>query len=199
MYDLGRWDPFQEMVSLRDAMNRLMEESFLLPNRLAGPQATETGQASGRGTRVIGGPTVDILDQDNAFEVRASLPGVRPEDVRIQVQGNQVTLSGQTREEHETTQGNYLMRERRAGQFSRTFILPTEVSADGAEASFENGILTLRLPKSEAARPRQIPIRAQGAGQQRESGQVQASGQSGQSQTPGQMAGQGQPETPIQG
>ncbi len=193
MLDINRWDPFQEMVSLRDAMNRLMEESFLLPSRMLGTTGQESGQLVTRGTRQIGSPAVDIQEQDDTFIMRASLPGVRPEDVRVEAHGNQVTLNGQVRQEQETERGNYIVRERRVGQFYRSFTLPTDVNADQADATFENGILTLRLPKSEMARARQIPIR--GVEQRRlETGQTQMPG-TGQGQTwqgQGQMPGQGQ-------
>ncbi|HEU5367879.1 MAG TPA: Hsp20/alpha crystallin family protein [Ktedonobacterales bacterium] len=193
MLDINRWDPFQEMVSLRDAMNRLMEESFLLPSRMPGTIGQESGQLATRGTRQIGSPAVDIQEQDDTFIVRASLPGVGPEDVRVEAHGNQVTLNGQVRQEQETERGNYIVRERRVGQFHRSFTLPTDVNPDQAEATFENGILTLRLPKSEMARARQIPIR--GVEQRRlETGQTQMPGQ-GQPQMPGQ----GQPQMPGQG
>lgn len=205
MLDINRWDPFQEMVSLRDAMNRLMEESFLLPSRTLGGGGQESGQLATRGTRQMGTPAVDIQEQDDTYIVRASLPGVGPEDVRIEAHGNQVTLSGQVQQEQETERGNYILRERRVGQFYRSFTLPAEVNADQAEATFENGILTLRLPKSEMARARQIPIRG---GEQRrlEGGQTQMPGQrqgqgqtawQGQGQT--QMPGQGQGQTQIPG
>jgi HSP20 family protein len=213
MLDINRWDPFQEMMSLREAMNRLMEESFLLPSRTLGTIGQESSQLAARGTRQIGTPALDIQEQDDAFTVQASLPGVRPEDARIEVRGNQITLSGQTQQEQEAERGNYLVRERRIGQFYRTFTLPTGVNSDAAEASYANGILTLRLPKSEATRARQIPIRA--AEQPRlESGQAQMPGQGqrqgqatwqgqGQSQMPGQgqpqVPGQSQPQMPGQG
>ena len=189
MLDITRWDPFQEMMSLRDAMNRLMEESFLMP----GGTSQETGQLATRGTRGgQRGPALDIVDQNDAFLVRASLPGVRPEDVNIEAQGNQVILRGQIKDEQEQDQGSYLVRERRYGQFVRVFNLPTEVNPQGAEANFENGILTLRLPKTEGARTHQIPIHAQG--RQLEQGRVQGPGQvGGQPPTPGQYPGQQTP------
>lgn len=184
MFDITRWDPLQEMMSLREAMNRLLEESVLLPSRASGTTATETGQLTTRGARMLGTPALDIQDQNDAFLVSASLPGVRPEDVHIEARGNQVMLNGQIREEQETEQGNYLLRERRMGQFSRTVTLPSEVNPEAAQATYTNGILTLRLPKSEAGRSHQIPIHTQGT-QQMESGQIQAPGQS-QGQTPTQ-------------
>jgi HSP20 family protein len=166
---------------------------------------------------MLGAPALDIVDQDDAFLVRASLPGVRPEDLHIEARGDQITLKGQVKEEQEIERPNYIIHERRAGQFSRTFTLPTEVNTEGAEASFENGILTVRLPKVAGARLRQIPIHAKEGKPQLEEGKVQAPGQAegqvpisgqveGQPQAPGQYPGQaqaqgpmgGQPETPEQ-
>ncbi len=204
MFEMTRWDPFQDMMSLREAMNRLLEES-MLPSRAIGGGGMETGQPLTRGTRMPVAPALDIQDQGDNFIVRASLPGVRPEDVRIEARGNQVTISGQTKEEQETERGNYLLREHRMGQFFRTFTLPTEVKTDSADASFENGILILRLPKSEQGIARQIPIRGQ---QRLESGQTQMPGQgrtqgqpqmSGQGQVMGQPGWQGQSQQPISG
>lgn len=185
MLDITRWDPLQEMMSLREAMNRLLEDSVLLPGRALGTTAPETSQLTARGAQTLGAPALDIQDQNDAFLVRASLPGVRPEDLHIEARGNQVMLSGQIREEQETERGNYLLRERRVGQFSRTFTLPSEVNPEAAQATYANGILTLRLPKSETGRSRQIPIHTQGT-QQMESGQIHAPGQGqGQTQTQG--------------
>jgi HSP20 family protein len=185
MLDTTRWDPWQEMMSLREAMNRLLEESVLPPSRVLGITGPETGQLTTHEARLLGTPPLDIQDQNDAFLVSASLPGIRPEDVRIEARGNQVTLSGQIREEQQTERANYLLRERRIGQFSRTFTLPSEVSPEAAQATYANGILTLRLPKSETGRSRQIPIHIQGP-QQMESGQIQAPGQDqGQTQTQG--------------
>jgi HSP20 family protein len=186
MLDINRWDPFQEMLSLREAMNRLVEDSFLLPGRTLGSGGQETGQLATRGTRQqIGAPAADIQEHDDAYILRISLPGVRQDDVRIETRGNQIVINGQIREEQERERGNYLLRERRVGQFYRAFTLPNEVNADQAEATYANGILTLRLPKSETTRARQIPVRGGEEQQRLESGQTQMPGQ-------GQRQGQGQ-------
>ncbi len=203
MFEMNRWDPFQEMMSLREAMNRLMEESFLVPSRALGTTGQESGQLATRGNRQqLGAPAVDIQEQDDAYIMQVALPGVRQDDVNLEIRGNQVIISGQMREEQERERGNYLLRERRVGQFYRTFTLPSEVNADQAEATFANGILTLRLPKSETRRARQIPIRAGGEQQRLESGQTQMPGQAqGQGQRPADWQGQGQGQTqmPSQG
>jgi len=179
-------------------MNRLMEESFLVPGRALGNVGQETGQLATRGSRQqLGTPAVDIQEQEDAYTLRVALPGVRQDDVNIEIRGNQVVINGHVREEQERERGNYLLRERRVGQFYRTFTLPSEVNADQAEATYANGILSLRLPKSETKRTRQIPIRA-GDEQRLESGQTQMPGQS-QEQGQRQAAWQGQPQMPGQG
>ena len=203
MFDITRWDPVQEMISLREAMNRLLEES-MLPSRSIGSSGQETGQLTSRTAHMLGAPAIDIQDQDDAFVVRASLPGVQPDEVHVEARGNQVSISGQTREERETERGSYLVRERRGGQFFRSFTLPVEVNSENAEASFTNGVLTLRLPKSEGSRSRQIPIRTESA-QRTGDGQTQAIGQGqGQAQAMGQgqgqfPSGQGQGQQQVQG
>ena len=200
MFEMTRWDPVQDMMSLREAMNRLLEES-MLPMRTIGGGGQESGQLTNRGARQLTtAPAIDVQDQGDAFVVRASMPGVRPEEVRIEVQGNQVALSGRIREEREEDRGDYLVRERRMGQFFRSFTLPADVNPDGAEANFANGVLTLRLPKSEAARSRQIPVRAEET-QRMGDGQTQAIGQgNGQTQQDqGQQTQQGQEQYQTQG
>jgi HSP20 family protein len=151
---MERWDPYRDTLSLRDAMDRLLQESFVRP-------------AWGR--RGIEGGTValDVRENENEYTVEASLPGVKPEGVQIQVMGDTVTISGETRQEREQRRGeNVLMRERQVGSFSRSLTLPMPIDADRAEARFEHGVLTLTLPKAEQARPRRIQVRGAGAGAQ---------------------------------
>ncbi len=142
-----RWDPFGELVSLREAMNRLFEDSFVRPS--AAP-------AIGVG-RVL---PVDVYQTDNEYVVKAALPGVKPEDVDISVTNGMLTIKGETKEETEVKRENYLLQERRFGSFYRELALPTEVEADRAEATFENGVLTLKLPKSEKVKPKAIKVKA---------------------------------------
>jgi HSP20 family protein len=139
-----RWDPFPEMTSLRDAMNRLWETSFV-------PWSTASGQG--------GMPALDVSETDDEYVVMASLPGVKPEDVKLSVQNNMLTIAGECCRDEERKEGERsLQRERRHGTFSRSISLPAAVDADRANAQFEHGCLRLTLPKAEAARPRQIPI-----------------------------------------
>jgi HSP20 family protein len=149
---IERWDPFREAVSLRDAMNSLFQDSFVRP----GGTMAQSGSAA---------LPLDVYETENEFVIRASLPGVKPEDVQITVQGDTVTIRGESKAEEERKGEQWHLRERRFGAFQRSVSLPTPVNADKAQAHFENGVLTLTLPKSEAARPRQIKIGAGSQGQ----------------------------------
>jgi len=144
---LERWDPFREMVSLRDAMDRLLNQSVVRPGQVL----------SGMRPDAI---PLDVVDRGEFFEVRASVPGVRPEDIEVTVQGDRVTLRGETKGEEERTGDNWLMREHRYGTWQRSVTLPGGVSSDSAEAQMDNGILLLKLPKAQEARPRKISVGA---------------------------------------
>jgi HSP20 family protein len=149
MADLIRWAPLRDMVSLRDAMDRLFEESFVHP--LSGwPMLGREGQAL----------ALDVYETDEALVVEASLPGISPDDVDISVVGNTLTIKGEVRQEEvKEEKGKYHFRERRYGAFQRAIGLPVEVNADKAEATFENGVLRLTLPKVEEAKPKRIEVK----------------------------------------
>jgi HSP20 family protein len=142
---IERWDPFREAVSLSDAMNALFRESFIRPSSVPGQQAA-------------GLLPLDISENENEFVVKASLPGVKPEDVQITVHRDTLTIQGETRADQEKKGERWHLRERRFGQFQRSLSLATPVDSDRAQAHFEHGVLTLTLPKSEQAKPRQIKI-----------------------------------------
>jgi HSP20 family protein len=147
---IDRWDPFREAVSLRDAMNTLLQESFIRP----GGQSASTGVAL----------PLDVSETEDAFVVKASLPGIKPEDVEITVHGDVLSIRGESKVDEEKKGEHWHIRERRSGSFQRSVSLPTPVNSDKAHADFEHGVLTLTLPKSEAAKPRQIKIGAASAG-----------------------------------
>jgi HSP20 family protein len=140
------WDPFRDAVSLRDAMNTLFQESFIRPGATAAPTAQSA-------------LALDVSESQDAFVVRASLPGVKPDDVQIAVQGDTLTIRGESKAEEAKEGEHWHLRERRFGSFQRSVSLPMPVNADQAEALYEHGVLTLILPKSEAAKPRQIKIK----------------------------------------
>jgi HSP20 family protein len=146
MTNLVRWDPFTE---LRQTMDQLFDQGFSRPWRML--QNTE---------QQVGFP-VDIWETDDAVEVKAALPGLRPEDVEITV-ANDVLLIKAEHPGGEDQPGSYRRGEIAYGTMHRAFSLPVSVDSDKAEARFEHGMLLLKLPKSEAVRPRQIRISANG-------------------------------------
>jgi HSP20 family protein len=151
MSSLIPFEPFNEMMSLRDAMDRLFEDSFVRPR--FGELIPRVG---------FGEMAIDMYETKDDVVVKTALPGVKPEDVDVTITGDVLSIKGETKEEKET-QGdnqNYLRRERRYGAFSRSITLPSGLQVDKAQASFENGVLTLRVPKSEQAKPKSIKIQA---------------------------------------
>lgn len=145
----SRWDPWGDLISLREAMNSLLEESFVR-SRPLGVQPGTLGLA------------VDVLETPEAFMIMASVPGVRPEDVTITVLGDTVRISGERRDEPPAGAGEghrWLIRERHFGPFDRTVKLPAAVNVDGASAEFRDGVLIITLPKADESRPRTITVR----------------------------------------
>ena len=147
MANLTRFDPIGEMVSLRSAMDRLFEDSFVSP-------LTWRTLANGDGIA----PPLDIHQTDDEIVVTAALPGVKPEDVEITMTGQSLSLRGELKADEQVTRDQYLVRERRYGSFQRTMQLPVRVEGTRAEATFNDGVLTLRIPKAEEVKPRQIRI-----------------------------------------
>ncbi len=145
---LLRWDPMSDFVSLRDAMNRLLEES-LLPTWAAGRRAEETPQY----LRL----PLDVYTTDNDIVVVAPVPGVDPDEVEITLEGDTLTIKGEIKPPLENV--NYLMQERAYGPFMRTLLLNIPVDTEKAEAKFENGLLTLTLPKAEEIKPKVIKVK----------------------------------------
>lgn len=149
MRTIVRWDPFADLDEMRHSMDRFF----------GGYQPFRRARYAGR---EIGNVPLDVSETDDAYEVEAALPGVKPEDVEIQVHGDTVTIKGEVKEEAGENGKSWLRRERRYGVFARSFTLPTDVDPDKATADFENGLLSLTLPKSEAARPKTIKVSGKG-------------------------------------
>jgi HSP20 family protein len=149
MANITRWEPFREAVSLRDAMDRLFDESFLKP--------------FGDGSLMdYQWPSVNLTETGDEIIVKAALPGMKPEDVKISLTGNVLKLSGEFSSESEKSEDKgvtYHLREHHYGAFSRTITLPTTVQGDKVQAEYENGIVTLTLPKAEEARPKTVNIK----------------------------------------
>lgn len=159
---MTRWDPFAEMMSLREAMDRLFEESFTLGRRPDGGRATFP---------------IDMYERDDTIVVEADMPGVKPEDVDIQVRGDQLMINAETRREEEKEQEQFYRRERMMRRYTRVIALPTAVKPDQAEASFENGTLRVRLPKAEEARARRIEVKSEERMLEGESRQIRGGGE----------------------
>ena len=147
MASLIKWEPFSDLVSLRDAMDRLFEESFVRVPRFPTVFRAE-------------GLAIDMCETADSLVVKTSVPGVKPEDIEITISGSVLTIKGKTKIEEKVETENYVRQERRYGSFHRSVALPESVVADKAEAVYEHGILTLTIPKSEEAKPKTIRVEA---------------------------------------
>jgi HSP20 family protein len=145
MSNLTRWDPVREMMTLREAMDRLFDDAFTRPVSMSGCSVV---------------PAIDLYQNDDDVVMKAALPGLKAEDVQISVAADVLTLRGEFKKETELKKTTYHIREHHFGSFERTVMLPTDVQADKAKADFENGVLTVTLPKAETVKPRTISIKA---------------------------------------
>jgi HSP20 family protein len=142
---LVRWRPMGDMVSMQDEMNRTLEDLW-----------RRALTRSGAGAGWI--PPVDLLENENEFKLVAELPGMSRDDVKISLTDNILTLRGEKKAQSEETEQNWHHVERSYGTFERTFHLTNAVDASKVKAKFDNGVLTVQLPKVEEARPREIRI-----------------------------------------
>jgi len=145
---IERWQPFSELMSLREAMDRLFEDSFVRPYR----GLTARGE--------VAAPALDIYQTPSEVVVKASLPGVKSEDVSIDITGDSLTIKGESKAEQEIKKEDYLYQERRYGAFSRCVALPSGLKTDKAEATLEDGILTITIPKAEEVKPKKISVKS---------------------------------------
>ncbi|GAB4399368.1 MAG: Hsp20/alpha crystallin family protein [Anaerolineales bacterium] len=144
MSNIIRWEPMREMMTLREAMDRLFDDAFTRPVGVTSSAV----------------PAIDLYQTNDTVVVKAALPGFKPDDVQISVTGDVLTLRGEYKQENEQKDATYHVREQRFASFERSVLLPTEVQTDKAKADFENGILTVSLPKSEQVKPKTINIKA---------------------------------------
>jgi HSP20 family protein len=146
-----RWgEPFSELVTLRQAMDKLLEDSFVRPSRFLA------------GFAEAGAPAIDAYQTANEVVVKASVPGVKPEDINIEITGDTLTVKGESKVAEEVKKENYFFQERRYGSFARSLNLPGGIQADKAEAKLENGLLTITVPKAEEVKPKVIKVKAEG-------------------------------------
>jgi len=142
-----RREPLREFMTLREAMDRLFEDSFV-------------GRRPGEWPSAHATLPLDMYQTEDAAVIKSSLPGVKPDEIDVTVSGNTLTISGETKEEDEVKEEDYFRRERRYGSFSRSVLLPEGLEPDKAEASFEDGVLTLTIPKAPETKPKVIKVRA---------------------------------------
>jgi HSP20 family protein len=141
MATLVRWDPFREVTSLRDEVNRLFSRTL-----------GDTGSGT------IWSPPMDVFDTQEAIVLKAELPGLRSDDLDIEVDDNVLTIRGERKLEEKVEEGRYYRLERSYGQFSRSLSLPQGVKADQIAASFNDGVLEVRVPKADEVKPRKITV-----------------------------------------
>ena len=140
---MGSFRPFEELNRIRRQMDRLMETFTDRPSFVPGAGVF---------------PAINLSENENSFFLRAELPGVKPEDLDIQATGRNLTISGERKLAPEDASARYHRREREGGRFSRVFAIPKEIDADRIEARMVNGVLTIKVPKAESAKPRRISI-----------------------------------------
>lgn len=149
MSNLTRWEPVSEFMTLRDAIDRLFDDAFTRPSSL-----------SRNGGSTWSSLPIDMYQTNDDVVVRAVVPGFRSDQVQINVTGDVLTIRGEAQQEEQTKDKAWHIREHRFGSFERSVALPVPVVSDKATAEFENGVLTITLPKAEEVKPRTISIKA---------------------------------------
>jgi HSP20 family protein len=145
MNKLIRWNPTREINSLWNSFDRMFEDSW----------AMQADQPRAYGL------ALDVAENESAYLVKASVPGIKPEDIEVTLEKNILTISGETRADETINTEEYRLRERRYGTFSRSLRLPVEVVSESIEARYENGVLNLMIPKAEKVKPRKIAIKVE--------------------------------------
>jgi HSP20 family protein len=146
---LARWTPYRDIMSIRDEMNRVLNEAF------GRGTSDESAWFSGAWS-----PPVDIFETDEALVMKAELPGFSKDDISIEMKENALVIKGERKREDEVKEGNYHRMERAYGAFQRSFLLPTTVDQEKVRANYKDGVLELRLPKVQAAQPKRIAVTA---------------------------------------
>jgi HSP20 family protein len=147
MAGIVRWEPFRDVVSLRDAMDRMLDDRLFRGPFPFAPWAE-------------GSMAVDMYETDDNVVVKTAIPGVKADEIDVSITGDTLTIKAETKDEQEIKRENYLRRERRFGSYCRTVTLPGGVEADKADADYSDGILTLTLPKAEEVKPKSIKVSA---------------------------------------
>jgi HSP20 family protein len=142
---IRRWDPFREMMVLRNPVDRVVDSEFALA-----PESWKSFNWS---------VALDVVESEDEYLVKASVPGINPEELEITFEDNRLTIKGEVKEESEVNEARYHLRERRFGSFSRSIKMPSGIDSDKIEANYEKGVLELHLPKVEEVKPKKIAIK----------------------------------------
>jgi HSP20 family protein len=145
---ITRFEPFRAVFSLQDQINRLFSEAF--------------DRSSDEANLTTWAPAVDIYETEHELVVKADVPEIKPEELDIRVENNILTIRGERKFEKHVREDNYLRVERSYGSFSRSFSLANTVNTEAIKADYQNGVLTLSIPKREEAKPKQIKVRIEG-------------------------------------
>lgn len=150
MGSLIRWQPFHELTSIQERMNRLFEDFF-------GRTPLALGTEEPLGTWGFA-PPADIYEDAHKLVFKVEIPGIEEKDLRVEIEGNMLTVSGERKSEQEVKEEHFRRKERHYGAFSRSFTLPNTVDPSKIEANYVNGVLAIELPKRAEAKPKQIKI-----------------------------------------
>jgi HSP20 family protein len=153
MTTMMRWDPFQDLRSAQDEMAQM---NPMLAHALG---LHTQQQGSGRATTTAWAPALDISERKDAYLVTVELPGIKPEDLDITMEDGLLTIQGERQFTQESSEQQFHRVERRYGAFRRSITLPAQVQAEQIEASFEDGVLQIMVPKMEEAKPKRIQVR----------------------------------------
>ena len=142
---LVRWDPFRELESLQEGVNRLFQESMVRPRRDV-PTAR------------VWAPPVDVMEDEDKIFVKAEIPGMKKEEIDIEMTGDTLTIKGERKFELEEKKENFVRVERSYGSFQRSFTIGVPVKAAEVKAGYKDGILEITIPKAEEVKPKKVEI-----------------------------------------
>ncbi len=144
---LQRWDPFNDLRQMQNTMDRMWRRF-----------GNNSGESFENPEIEAWAVPLDVVRKGDDTFIRASMPGVKPEDIKVSIEDNVLTIQGHTSEEHQDGDGTFLMRERRSGSFHRALRLPESVDADKVHPHYQNGVLTITVPKAEAKKAKQLQV-----------------------------------------
>ncbi|MEJ2168471.1 MAG: Hsp20/alpha crystallin family protein [Desulfobacterales bacterium] len=147
MMNLVKWNPWREMPALHNRINRMFDDPFFSIDRLA--------DEDGLG---MWNPAVDLYEKDDHFIIKAELPGINKDDIKVDLKDRVLTLSGERSYDNEVKEENYYRRERSFGKFQRAFTLPADVDAEKIKAEFKDGVLQIEVPKPENQKAKRVAV-----------------------------------------